>query len=150
MTDLVNYHPHTVRSLLYAMGRETVEAIQKGPCDFVWLMASFAAEESGLEGAASSLVYVRDYETEVFFFQLDVSNENMMTRRFIYNGEDFWIRSERVEPEGEEPRWEKFPVEGDGLTDQRRKEIMRCICELCEAKITFLTPTGKPDTQTGF
>jgi len=144
MTVLVKYHPTTVRKMLSSYGTDVTDAIQRGPCDYIWLMAMVAAEESGLEGAASSLVYVRDYETEVFFFSLDVSNEHMMTRRFIYNGEDFYIRSERVEPEGEEPRWEKFPVEGDGLTGPRREEIMLCFKELCEAQITFLTPTGMP------
>jgi hypothetical protein len=103
-------------------------------------MAVFAAEESGLDAEASSLVYVRHFETEVFFFQVEPLGQNVCQRRFIYNGEDFAIRCEK-EPDGPTVY---FPVEGDGLTTERREEIMTCIRELVEAEITFLQPTGLP------
>jgi hypothetical protein len=141
MNGLVSYHPRTVSQLMGSFGRETIEAIQRGPLEFIWLMASFAAEESGLETLASSMVYVRDYETEVFFFQLEAVGDKIFNRRLIYDGEEFIIRSELNEDTGE---WEKFPVEGEGLSILRRAEIMGTLIEICEAQITFLTPTGRP------
>lgn len=140
MTSFVDYNPETVRRLIASSPRETIRAIQDGPCHFLWQMAIFAAEESGLEGCASSLVYVRHFETEVFFFQVETSGQNILQRRLIYNGEDFYIRCEK-EPDGPTSY---FPVEGDGLTTQRREEIMLCLTELCMAEITFLSPTGLP------
>lgn len=136
----VDYNHHTVRRLMSSSPAETIRAIQDGPCHFLWLMAVFAAEESGLEGGASSLVYVRHFETEVFFFQVESKGQNICQRRFIYNGEDFAIRCEK-EPDGPTSY---FPVEGDGLTTERREEIMTCIRELVAAEITFLQPSGEP------
>jgi hypothetical protein len=140
VTSFVEYNHHTVRRLMSSSPAETIRAIQDGPCHFLWLMAVFAAEESGLDAEASSLVYVRHFETEVFFFQMESKGQNIAQRRFIYNGEDFWLRREH-ELEGPTSY---FPVEGDGLSQERRDEIMTCIRELVAAEITFLCPTGQP------
>lgn len=140
MSHFVDYNHHTVRRLLSSSPAETIRAIQDGPCHFLWLMAVFAAEESGLDAEASSLVYVRHFETEVFFFQMELKGENICQRRFIYQGEDFAIRRER-EPDGP---ISYFPVEGNGLTTERREEIMTCIRELVAAEITFMQPSGLP------